>query len=196
MAHRAFWQTDSLLGNVEHFFARVFFSTSRWGRQIPPKRRFLQDARGATSQRTAFFIAWHSLLPQGSQGGHCLHLRLFFVSAIFDVAQGTTDLCPVCVAFAHAHREQWFDNWVPTWSRVLLETPQFVHLLKSILILFWTGKFIPLVTRARHWSLHRDKWTQSILPYPNLTLWPESVNELYRPSDRRLSAKLVSTFCG
>jgi hypothetical protein len=26
------------------------------------------------------------------------------------------------------------------------------------------------------------------------TPWPESANELYRPSDRRLSAKLVSTF--
>jgi hypothetical protein len=26
------------------------------------------------------------------------------------------------------------------------------------------------------------------------TLWPESANELYRPSDRRLSAKSVPTF--
>jgi hypothetical protein len=26
------------------------------------------------------------------------------------------------------------------------------------------------------------------------TLWPESVSELYRPSDRRMSAKLVPTF--
>jgi hypothetical protein len=28
----------------------------------------------------------------------------------------------------------------------------------------------------------------------NLTPWPESASELYRPSDRRLSTKLVSTF--
>jgi hypothetical protein len=28
------------------------------------------------------------------------------------------------------------------------------------------------------------------------TPWPQSASELYRPSDRRLSAKLVSTFCG
>jgi hypothetical protein len=28
----------------------------------------------------------------------------------------------------------------------------------------------------------------------NLTPWPESVNELYRPRDRRLSAKLLPTF--
>jgi hypothetical protein len=27
-----------------------------------------------------------------------------------------------------------------------------------------------------------------------ITLWPRSANELYRPSDRSLSAKLVSTF--
>jgi hypothetical protein len=28
----------------------------------------------------------------------------------------------------------------------------------------------------------------------NLTLWPESASELYRPSDSRLSAKLVQYF--
>jgi hypothetical protein len=28
----------------------------------------------------------------------------------------------------------------------------------------------------------------------SLTPWPESARELYRPSDRRLSAKLVPTF--
>jgi hypothetical protein len=28
------------------------------------------------------------------------------------------------------------------------------------------------------------------------TLWLQSASELYRPSDRRLSAKLVPTFCG
>jgi hypothetical protein len=27
------------------------------------------------------------------------------------------------------------------------------------------------------------------------TLWPQSASELYRPNDRRLSAKLVPTFC-
>jgi hypothetical protein len=30
--------------------------------------------------------------------------------------------------------------------------------------------------------------------YRKITLWPESASELYRPSDRRLSAKLVPTF--
>jgi hypothetical protein len=29
---------------------------------------------------------------------------------------------------------------------------------------------------------------------PIKTTWPESASELYRPSDRRLSAKLVPTF--
>jgi hypothetical protein len=33
-----------------------------------------------------------------------------------------------------------------------------------------------------------------IINTKNATLWPESANELYRPSDRRLSAKLVPTF--
>jgi hypothetical protein len=28
------------------------------------------------------------------------------------------------------------------------------------------------------------------------TPWPQSASELYRPSERRLSAKLVPTFCG
>jgi hypothetical protein len=34
----------------------------------------------------------------------------------------------------------------------------------------------------------------SILKLNNSTPWPESGSELYRPSDRRLSAKLVPTF--
>jgi hypothetical protein len=29
----------------------------RWKRYVPPKRRFIQDVHGATSQKTAFFIA-------------------------------------------------------------------------------------------------------------------------------------------
>jgi hypothetical protein len=29
-----------------------------------------------------------------------------------------------------------------------------------------------------------------------ITPWPQSASDLYRPSDRRLSAKLVPTFCG
>jgi hypothetical protein len=34
------------------------------------------------------------------------------------------------------------------------------------------------------------------LKYEEKTPWPQSASELYRPSDRRLSAKLVRTFCG
>jgi hypothetical protein len=33
-----------------------------------------------------------------------------------------------------------------------------------------------------------------IILYNNQTPWPEPASELYRPSDRRLSEKLVSTF--
>jgi hypothetical protein len=33
-----------------------------------------------------------------------------------------------------------------------------------------------------------------ILAHKKKTLWPESTSELYRLSDRRLSAKLVRTF--
>jgi hypothetical protein len=32
------------------------------------------------------------------------------------------------------------------------------------------------------------------MPKINKTPWPESASELYRPSDRRLSSKLVPTF--
>jgi hypothetical protein len=42
-------------------------------------------------------------------------------------------------------------------------------------------------TRAREQSFHKS-------PRLNQTQWPESASELYRPSDRRLSAKIVPTF--
>jgi hypothetical protein len=59
-------------------------------------------------------------------------------------------------------------------------------------------------SRHRH-LLPRSRKRGSILPLPNTsswggqtnkqqTLWPESASELYRPSDRRFSAKLVATF--
>jgi hypothetical protein len=38
------------------------------------------------------------------------------------------------------------------------------------------------------WEQQRDPFLYSDSP------WPESASELYRPSDRRLSAKLVLTF--
>jgi hypothetical protein len=37
------------------FLARVLFLRWRWRRYVPPKRRFLQNPHGATSQKTAFF---------------------------------------------------------------------------------------------------------------------------------------------
>jgi hypothetical protein len=36
--------------------------------------------------------------------------------------------------------------------------------------------------------------TDDGISYVKETPWPESASELYRPSDRRLSAKLVPTF--
>jgi hypothetical protein len=36
--------------------------------------------------------------------------------------------------------------------------------------------------------------TEYLYPYKTKTPWPESASELYRPSDRLLSAKLVPTF--
>jgi hypothetical protein len=39
------------------------------------------------------------------------------------------------------------------------------------------------------------RWTALFMyEYPYTTPWPESASELYRPSDRHLSAKLVPTF--
>jgi hypothetical protein len=37
-------------------------------------------------------------------------------------------------------------------------------------------------------------WGRTSFLYNRQTPWPQSASELYRPSDRRLSAKLVSTF--
>jgi hypothetical protein len=60
----------------------------------------------------------------------------------------------------------------------------------------WIYTFTPLI------RLHGVvlNWLSSGTALPLLTLritpWPESASELYRPSDRRLSAKLVPTFAG
>jgi hypothetical protein len=43
-----------------------------------------------------------------------------------------------------------------------------------------------IASKLAHWLLRE----------PLITPWPKSASELYRPSDRRLSAKLVPTFCG
>jgi hypothetical protein len=44
-------------------------------------------------------------------------------------------------------------------------------------------------------QLHNINGLESIISVTHsLTPWPESVSELYRPSDRRMSAKLVPTF--
>jgi hypothetical protein len=47
-------------------------------------------------------------------------------------------------------------------------------------------------------ALRVTTWPASHLHvnFITLTLWSESASELYRPSDRRLSAKLVPTFAG
>jgi hypothetical protein len=39
-----------------------------------------------------------------------------------------------------------------------------------------------------------DSAVESANHTADMTQWPDSASELYRPSDRRLSAKLVSTF--
>jgi hypothetical protein len=36
----------------------------------------------------------------------------------------------------------------------------------------------------------------TVIDYIKKNPWPQSTRELYRPNDRRLSAKLVPTFCG
>jgi hypothetical protein len=48
-----------------------------------------------------------------------------------------------------------------------------------------------LHARARK---HTHTHTHTHTKQPKKTLWPESVSELYQPSSRRLSAKIVPTF--
>jgi hypothetical protein len=52
---------------------------------------------------------------------------------------------------------------------------------------------ITLRTRPRNMFSHQPSIITYLLTYL-LTPWPESASELYRPSDRRLSAKLVPIF--
>jgi hypothetical protein len=65
---------------------------------------------------------------------------------------------------------------------------------KRVIILCWVNPSV-----YRHWVLQRkaDQYfirTEESFELLFFTLWPESVSELYWPSDRRLSAKLMPTF--
>jgi hypothetical protein len=53
-------------------------------------------------------------------------------------------------------------------------------------------------TESRGWQLYLIICSHCKVKYTAvfLTPWPEPASELYRPSDRRLSTKLVPTFCG
>jgi hypothetical protein len=58
-----------------------------------------------------------------------------------------------------------------------------LHIIQSNLLLFIRLHSPPPLFVVRPWSLSL-----------NLTPWPESASELYRPSDRRLSVKLMPIF--
>jgi hypothetical protein len=53
---------------------------------------------------------------------------------------------------------------------------------------------IDQVTENRHFYDFKTDLLSRIIIIKKQTPWPESANELYRPSDRRLSAKVVPTF--
>jgi hypothetical protein len=57
-----------------------------------------------------------------------------------------------------------------------------------------TGRFIQQTSPHYLWSTENCRIIMNILDFHNLTLWLEFASELYRPNDRRLSAKLMPTF--
>jgi hypothetical protein len=87
------------------------------------------------------------------------------------------------------------------WSWALLEKPLVVQPLNNFPTFYGNRRFITVFTRTLQLSLF---WTgsYSVRTTPSFlsntkkkqTPWPQSASELYRPSDRRLSAKLVPTF--
>jgi hypothetical protein len=50
----------------------------------------------------------------------------------------------------------------------------------------------PLFNRAK--GIEAEHISSIIFSLSSFTPWPEAASELYRPSDRHLSAKLVATF--
>jgi hypothetical protein len=82
---------------------------------------------------------------------------------------------------------------------------------KSMTLCMWVDN-ISMGLGERGWrgfnwivlSQDGDKWRALVNAVMNLqtnkqikrTMWPQSMSELYRPSDRRMSTKLVPTFCG
>jgi hypothetical protein len=61
----------------------------------------------------------------------------------------------------------------------------------SVLLPFFL--YLPLILVSRFCN---DNVDFAAFKYDLETQWPQSANELYRPSDRRLSAKLVPNLCG
>jgi hypothetical protein len=52
------------------------------------------------------------------------------------------------------------------WRWVLLQKTPVTQLLANLSTFYGTLMFIPVYTRALHWSILRGRWTQSTPPYP------------------------------
>jgi hypothetical protein len=51
------------------------------------------------------------------------------------------------------------------WSRVLMEKPRVIHLLKNFPAFYGTRSFITVFTRISHWSLYWLRWIHSVPPH-------------------------------
>jgi hypothetical protein len=87
-------------------------------------------------------------------------------------------------------------------NRVLPEKQKVAYLVNKFLIFNLTQLFITVYTRdcqrflyLSHINSTRTSHVENT--FHNIkTPWPQSASELYRQSDRRLSAKIVPTFAG
>jgi hypothetical protein len=91
----------------------------------------------------------------------------------------------------------WISNSKLILWKSALQKPRLAHVVSKYSLFYGTRIFITVFTRARNPFISWAKWIHFTLSYLKTikrTPWPGSASELYRPSDCRLSEKLVPTF--
>jgi hypothetical protein len=98
--------------------------------------------------------------------------------------------------FSNRH-SSWYDNTYTLWDR---SSSKQLHWYEwyLLLILVWVLRMVILTLKCdvnwwRNSELSSMTWCL-FTKTKNWTTWPECASELYRPSDRHLSAKLMPTF--
>jgi hypothetical protein len=112
--------------------------------------------------------------------------------------QRNSRFCSIQFRCYKLHLQNVIRNYVTPCSWVRLEKPPVAQLLGNFTIFDGTRTFITILAATIQWPITVTGLIKSVPPHVyhcnKRNPWPESESELYRPRDRLLSAKLVTTF--